>query len=204
MTRAQFEENLAGKRARPDFRDEVPPLLRPGLSWSFDAAMDTVLEDLVASLLPRPLHSRFALKERLDFYSTGDLEEIVRKEGEKVKTRVSRKAARILAGGSRGTPRNLLSNLGRARDLARIESGQPGEVFIDAEIARRALESQGIDTSGLDRMDRRIVQVLLERGRPTGLRTLADQLGEDRKTIAEIHEPYLLRKGLFAGIHLPS
>ncbi len=150
------------------------------------------------SLLPRPLHSRFSLKERLDFYSTGDLEKIVRNEGEKLGARVSRKAARILASGSRGTPRNLLSNLGRARDLAQIQSGRPGEVFIDAEIARRALQSQGIDPSGLDRMDRRIVQVLLDRGRPTGLRTLADQLGEERRTIAEIHEPYLLRKGLIA------
>ncbi len=117
----------------------------------------SVLIHLLKILLPRPLHSRFSMKERLDFYSTGDLEEVARKEGERLNAKVSRKAARILAGDSRGTPRNVLSNLGRARNLAQIESG-----------------------------------------RPTGLRTLADQLGEDRKTIAEIHEPYLLRKGLIS------
>jgi holliday junction DNA helicase RuvB len=143
--------------------------------------------------LPRPLRSRFATYERLDFYPLEDLERLALAAGRRSSVELDRKAAQVLARGSRGTPRTLLSHLARASDLALIE-GKP----ITAEIARRALASQGIDGSGLGETDRKILRILVSRSRPVGLRSLADLLGECPRTVLEVYEPALLRDGWIA------
>ena len=154
------------------------------------------------SLLPRPFHSRFAIRERLDFYSKTELQEIALREGGALGVEVSREAAGILASGSRGTPRALHGLLRRARDLAQIEAGSVKKVLVvDSTVSKRALESQGIDAAGLSRVDRKILEVLVSRSRPLGLRSLADLIGENPRTIAEIYEPYLLREGYLLRTH---
>ena len=106
--------------------------------------------------------------------------------------------ASVLAAGSRGTPRTLHALLGRARDLAQVEKGSLEDAVIDSRISERALRSQGIDASGLSRLERRILEALVSRMRPMGLRSLADMIGESRETVASVYEPYLFREGYLA------
>ncbi len=146
------------------------------------------------SLLPGPLRSRFAIRERLEFYAVEDLERIAASAARGMGIELTAEARGVLARGARGTPRLLLAHLARARDLALVE-GRPG---ITAGLARRALERAGIDRSGLSATDRRILEVLIERGRPVSVRSLADLLGESPRTVSDVYEPYLLREGYLA------
>ncbi|MBI4586400.1 MAG: Holliday junction branch migration DNA helicase RuvB [Planctomycetes bacterium] len=154
------------------------------------------------SLLPRPLHSRFGIKERLDFYSLAELEEIALREGRSLGVEVALEAAQLLARGARGTPRLLLGLLRRSRDLAQLERGSIEGVSITGAAARQALASLGIDAAGLCPMDRKILQALARINRPLGLKSLADLLGENHRTLAEVYEPYLLREGFLIRTHL--
>jgi Holliday junction DNA helicase RuvB len=140
--------------------------------------------------IPRPLLSRFALRERLDLYAEEDLAKMALAAGRSRGVEVTEAGARALARGSRGTPRLLLAHLRRARGLARLAG-----TAVTGEIALRALERQGIDAAGLGATDRRILAVLLARKRPIGLRSLADLLGESAENIADVYEPFLLREG---------
>jgi Holliday junction DNA helicase RuvB len=153
------------------------------------------------SLLPKPFHSRFEIRERLDFYSHAELEEIVREGSRKLGIEVTEEAASLLSKSARGTPRALHALLRRARDLAHIEAGSLESAAITCVIAERALSSQGIDPTGLSRVDRRILEVLVSRRRPLGLRSLSDLIGESPKTVAEIYEPYLFREGYLLRTH---
>ncbi len=141
------------------------------------------------------------VSERLDYYTGDELEPIAVEEGARLGVRLVPEAAALLARGSRGTPRLLLGLLRRSRDLAILESGSLTEISIDAALAERALESQGLDASGLCELDRKIIDLLLSRRKPLGLRTLSDLLGENMKTLAEVYEPCLLRQGYLIRTH---
>ena len=106
---------------------------------------------------------------------------------------VSEEGAWELATRARGTPRIALRLLRRARDVAQVAKAP----LIDRELARRTLDMLGIDEEGLDGLDRRILEVIIDRfdGGPVGLETLAAALGEDRDTISEVYEPYLIARG---------
>jgi Holliday junction DNA helicase RuvB len=154
------------------------------------------------SMLPRPFHSRFEIRERLDFYSRSELEEIARVRSRELGIEVTKEAAGLLAASARGTPRELHGLLRRARDLAQIETGSiESTTVVSAVIAERALSSRGIDPAGLSRVDRRILEVLVSKKRPLGLRSLSDLIGENPKTVAEVYEPYLFREGYLIRTH---
>ena len=88
-----------------------------------------------------------------------------------------------------------------ARDLAQIESGSIENIVIHGGIVNQALSSRGIDARGLSRVDRKILEALLARNRPLGLRSLADLVGETQKTISEVYEPFLFREGYLVRTH---
>jgi Holliday junction DNA helicase RuvB len=146
-----------------------------------------------AGLLTKPLHERFGATLRLDFYSVEDLEQIVRRSASLMNIACSAEGALQLASRSRGTPRVANRLLRRVRDFAQVD----GSGVIDAEIVRHTCERLGVDTSGLDEMDRRLLRVLIEhyQGGPVGVETLAAALAEPRDTIEDVYEPYLLQQG---------
>lgn len=144
-------------------------------------------------LLTSPLRDRFEVTFRLEFYRPEELAEIIRRAGAKLGISVTEEGAWELAARARGTPRIALRLLRRARDVAQVAGS--GEV--DGELAKRTLEMLGIDEEGLDGLDRKILGVIIDRfdGGPVGLETLAAALGEDRDTISEVYEPYLIARG---------
>jgi Holliday junction DNA helicase RuvB len=144
-------------------------------------------------LLTAPLRDRFEVVFRLEYYSPEELAEIVRRAGTRMGLEVTEEGALELATRSRGTPRIALRLLRRARDLAQVE----GEGVVDLVIAKRTLELLGIDDEGLDSLDRKILEVIIDRfdGGPVGIETLAAALGEDKDTVMEFYEPYLIAKG---------
>ena len=144
-------------------------------------------------LLTAPLRDRFEVVFRLDYYRPEELAEIVRRAGARMGLEVTPEGALELASRSRGTPRIALRLLRRARDLAQVE----GEGVVDLPIAQRTLELLGIDHEGLDSLDRKILEVIIDRfdGGPVGIETLAAALGEDKDTVMEFYEPYLIAKG---------
>jgi holliday junction DNA helicase RuvB len=135
------------------------------------------------------------VKERLEPYSREELASMAISAGSKLGVEVTPAGARALADGARGTPRILLGHLARARDLAQVEGPCARGAVIGPEVALRALECQGIDRAGLLPIERKLLEVLSARGRPLGLRTLSDLLGESPRTILEVHEPYLVQEG---------
>ncbi len=144
-------------------------------------------------LLTAPLRDRFEVVFRLDYYAPEELAEIIRRAGERMRLEVTPEGALELAARARGTPRIALRLLRRARDLAQVE----GDGIVDQRIARRTLELLGIDHEGLDSLDRKILEVIIDRfdGGPVGIETLAAALGEDKDTVMEFYEPYLIAKG---------
>ncbi len=144
-------------------------------------------------LLTSPLRDRFEVTFRLEFYRPEELAEIIRRAGAKLGITVTAEGAWELAARARGTPRIALRLLRRARDVAQVA----GANAVDGALARKTLEMLGIDDEGLDGLDRKILGVIIDRfeGGPVGLETLAAALGEDRDTISEVYEPYLIAKG---------
>ncbi len=144
-------------------------------------------------MLTAPLRDRFEVIFRLEYYKPEELAEIIRRAGERLGLEVTPEGALELAARARGTPRIALRLLRRARDMAQVQ----GKGVLDQEIARRTLELLGIDHEGLDALDRRILEVIIDRfdGGPVGLETLAAALGEDKDTLLEFYEPYLISKG---------
>jgi holliday junction DNA helicase RuvB len=144
-------------------------------------------------LLTKPLHERFGLTIRLDFYPLEDIERIILRSAGLLGIECSPKGARALAERSRGTPRVANRLLRRARDFAEIDgSGRIDEAIVDYTCTR--LE---IDRGGLDREDRRILMILIEHydGGPVGVETIAAAMAEPRDTIEDVYEPYLLQQG---------
>jgi Holliday junction DNA helicase RuvB len=145
------------------------------------------------SLLSKPLLDRFGIQERLEFYDDDALGQIVRRAAEILGIRISADGAREIAARSRGTPRVANRLLKRVWDFTVGSS----ESIIDRELADRVLHRQGIDKKGLDRIDREILRVVAEQyeGGPVGIDALAATLNEDRATLEEVYEPYLVFKG---------
>ncbi len=147
-----------------------------------------------ANLLSAPLRSRFGAIFKLDYYAPKEIETIIGRSAQLLDIAIDDDAVRIIASASRFTPRIANRLLRRVRDVAQVK----GSGVIDEEIAHLALSMLDIDALGLEKHDRRILRVLIERfgGGPVGLGTLAAALEEDRGTIEDVHEPYLLKTGL--------
>ncbi len=145
-------------------------------------------------LLTTPLRDRFEVVFRLEFYKPEELAEILRRAAPHLGTAVEPEAARELACKARGTPRVALRLLRRARDVAQVQ----GLKAVTLAVAQETLRMLGIDERGLDALDRKILEVLIDRfdGGPAGLESLAAALGEDPDTIADLYEPYLIAEGM--------
>lgn len=146
-----------------------------------------------SGLLPAPLRDRFGFTAHLEFYSTEDLEMVVRRSAELLSTPIDAKAAHEIASRSRGTPRIANRLLRRVVDYAQVRGN--GQLTLDA--ARGALELFEVDTFGLDRLDRAVLDAMCRRfaGGPVGLTTLAVTVGEEAETVGTVAEPYLVREG---------
>jgi holliday junction DNA helicase RuvB len=149
-----------------------------------------------AGLLPSPLRDRFGFTAHLEFYEPAELDLIVRRSAGLLGVELTDEGAAEIASRSRGTPRIANRLLRRVRDFAQVRSD--GVVTLD--IAHRALDLYEVDRSGLDRLDRAVLDVLCRRfaGGPVGVSTLAVAVGEERETVEEVAEPFLVRTGLLA------
>ena len=144
-------------------------------------------------LLTSPLRERFQIQERLDYYSPADLESILARSASILGITLSEDGAREIAGRARGTPRIGNRLLRRIRDFAEVARA-PG---VGKDVAAKALERLEVDRSGLDPMDRKILLTILEKfgGGPVGLDTIAASVGEQRDTVEDVYEPYLMQEG---------
>jgi Holliday junction DNA helicase RuvB len=144
-------------------------------------------------LLTPPLRDRFGIVGRMEFYGVDDLTRIVRRSAGILGARVTAAGAEEIARRSRGTPRIANRLLRRVRDFAEVE----GDGTVDAAIADAALSRLAVDRNGLDAMDRQLLLALVEKyaGGPAGLATLASSVGEERDTIEDVVEPYLILQG---------
>ena len=152
-----------------------------------------------AGLLSAPLRDRFGLVHRMDYYSTKDLLKIIVRGAKILGIEIEEEGALELALRSRGTPRIANRFLKRVRDYAEIR----GDGVITLKIAREALSLLGVDSYGLDELDREIILSIIDNygGGPVGIETLALLLGEDRRTLEEIYEPYLVKVGFIKRTH---
>jgi holliday junction DNA helicase RuvB len=146
-----------------------------------------------AGLLTTPLRDRFGIQHRLDHYDTEDLARIATRSARVLGVPIEPGGAAAIAERSRGTPRVANRLLRRVRDYAEVHAGGT----IDAELAGRALDLLEVDHAGLDRLDREILSVICRQfaGGPVGLSTLAVAVQEERDTIEDVYEPYLLQRG---------
>ncbi len=169
----------AGPHART-VRIDVPPFTLIGATTR-------------TGLLTSPLRDRFQIQERLDFYAPAELCQIVNRSAQILGVPIEPSGAEEMARRSRGTPRIANRLLRRVRDFAEIE----GDGRITRAVADSSLSRLEIDASGLDPMDRRILTTLIDKfgGGPVGVETVAASIGEERDTIEDVYEPYLLQEG---------
>jgi Holliday junction DNA helicase RuvB len=148
-----------------------------------------------AGLLTSPLRDRFGWSARLEYYPVDDLEKIVLRSARLLAMSIEPGAAHEIARRSRGTPRIANRLLRRVRDFATVEGGR--EKVVRVEGARSALDRLDVDEAGFDRLDRALLRVLLEKfdGGPVGIETLAAAVGEDKGTLEEVVEPFLIHQG---------
>lgn len=146
-----------------------------------------------AGLLNAPFRDRFGIVERLQFYDKKSLQEILMRSAEILKVHVDESGAEEVARRSRGTPRVANRLLKRVRDYAQVK----GDGNVSKEIAVYALNQLGVDQFGLDLMDRRILSLIQEKynGGPVGIDTIAAALSEERDTLEEVYEPFLIQEG---------
>ncbi|MBU0693193.1 MAG: Holliday junction branch migration DNA helicase RuvB [Candidatus Omnitrophica bacterium] len=144
-------------------------------------------------LLSGPLRGRFGLFFDFDFYSLEGLVLIVGRSAHLLDIQIDKESCLEIARRSRGSPRFCNRLLKRVRDYAQVV----GEGVIDLEISHQALEQIKVDSEGLDEMDRKYLKVIIElyQGGPVGIEAIAASLGEDRQTLEDVVEPYLLKKG---------
>jgi Holliday junction DNA helicase RuvB len=147
-----------------------------------------------AGLLTSPLRDRFGWSARLDYYPAQELEGIVERSARILGVALDAEAAREIARRSRGTPRIANRLLRRVRDFASVRGGGGA---VDAEVARWALERLDVDEAGFDKLDRAFLLTLIEKfeGGPVGLETLAAAVGEDKGTLEDLIEPFLIQGG---------
>ncbi len=146
-----------------------------------------------AGLLTSPLRDRFGIVHRLEFYTTEELTHIVGRSAGILQMETESEGALEIGRRARGTPRVANRLLRRVRDFAQVKA----QGRISVQVARQALELLKVDEQGFDEMDRRLLFMMIEKfeGGPVGLDTLAAALGEERGTIEDILEPYLLQQG---------
>lgn len=146
-----------------------------------------------AGSLTSPLRDRFGIVQRLEFYSVEDLTSIVQRSAECLNLDLSENGAHEIARRSRGTPRIANRLLRRVRDYADVRNNG----IISSEIAKQALSMLDVDSEGFDFMDIKLLQAIVERfdGGPVGLDNLAAAIGEERDTIEDVLEPYLIQQG---------
>jgi len=146
-----------------------------------------------AGLITSPLRDRFGVVARLDFYEKEELLEIVLRAAKIMDITIDKDGGEEVAKRARGTPRIAIRLLKRVRDFAQVK----GEKIITAEIAKDALIKMDIDSTGLDGMDRRILSIIIEKfdGGPVGIETLSTALGEEKDTIEDVYEPFLIQRG---------
>lgn len=146
-----------------------------------------------AGLLTSPLRDRFGIVQRLEFYSVADLTTIVARSARLLNVPMTEDGAREVARRSRGTPRIANRLLRRVRDYAQVK----GDGTVTADMAHSALDMLAVDKRGLDGLDRRYLDTLKERfdGGPAGVESIAAALAEDRGTLEDVIEPYLIQQG---------
>ncbi|MBR6689187.1 MAG: Holliday junction branch migration DNA helicase RuvB [Clostridia bacterium] len=146
-----------------------------------------------AGALSGPLRDRFGIIHRLELYSVKELATIVEKNAEKLGIGITEEAALEIGSRSRGTPRIANRFLKRVRDFAEVEDKD----IIDYDVAKATLDKLEVDENGLDEVDRRILDTMITKfsGKPVGLDALAAATGEDKDTIEDVYEPYLMQIG---------
>ncbi len=146
-----------------------------------------------AGSLTSPLRDRFGIVQRLEFYNVADLTNIVLRSAQLSRTTINPQGAREVALRSRGTPRIANKLLRRARDYAEVKA----DGVITKEVADRALNMLSVDEKGFDHMDRRLLLTMIEKfsGGPVGVDNLAAAISEERETIEDVLEPYLIQQG---------
>jgi Holliday junction DNA helicase RuvB len=146
-----------------------------------------------AGLLTSPLRDRFGIVQRLEFYSADDLVTIVKRSAEILEVGMDDKGAYEIARRSRGTPRITNRLLRRVRDFAQVK----GDGRITETIAQQALNMLDVDDRGFDMMDRKLLLTIIEKfdGGPVGIDSLAAAIGEERDTIEDVLEPFLIQQG---------
>jgi len=146
-----------------------------------------------AGLLTSPLRDRFGIVQRLEFYDIGDLITIVKRSAAILNITIDDQGASEIAKRARGTPRIVNRLLRRVRDYAEVKA----EGSITAEVADKALDMLSVDNNGLDNQDRRLLLTMIEKfdGGPVGIDSLATSISEERGTIEDVLEPYLVQQG---------
>lgn len=146
-----------------------------------------------AGLLTSPLRDRFGIIQRLEFYSVEELSRIVLRSGRILGTKIDESGAKEIAQRSRGTPRIANRLLRRVRDFAEVK----GDGHINLDAASQALDMLNIDAHGFDQMDRRLLMTMIEKfeGGPVGIDSLAAAISEERDTLEDVIEPYLIQQG---------
>ncbi|MBV8489261.1 MAG: Holliday junction branch migration DNA helicase RuvB [Candidatus Eremiobacteraeota bacterium] len=146
-----------------------------------------------AGMLSAPLRERFGIVHHLDYYDVDHLERIVRRSASVLDVPIDGAGAQTIAARSRGTPRIANRLLRRVRDFAEVRAGG----HITESVAAEALQREGVDSLGLDRLDRAFLRTLVEQygGGPAGIAAIAASLTEDAETLEDVVEPYLLKEG---------
>ena len=146
-----------------------------------------------SGLLTAPMRARFGINNRLEYYSKSVLSKIIKRSAEILNISIEDLASDEIAGRSRGTPRICNSLLRRVRDFAQIK----GSGSIDLAITQYALESLSVDKFGLDEMDNKILDTIINKfnGGPIGINTLSTAVSETAETIEEVYEPFLIQQG---------
>ncbi|MDG2288712.1 MAG: Holliday junction branch migration DNA helicase RuvB [Woeseiaceae bacterium] len=146
-----------------------------------------------AGLLTSPLRDRFGIVQRLEFYSADDLEGITHRSAGILHLSIEDRGAKAIATRSRGTPRIANRLLRRVRDFAEVK----GDGVVTGKIAAEAMDVLQVDPHGFDAMDRRLLKAIIEKfdGGPVGIDSLAAAIGEERGTIEDVLEPYLIQQG---------
>lgn len=144
-------------------------------------------------LLTSPLRSRFGVNLRLDYYSNEELKQIIQRSARLLKIEINDEGANELSSRARGTPRIANRLLKRVRDYAEVRA----DGVINREVARSALEMFEVDAKGLDSLDRAILEVIITKfnGGPVGIDTIAAAISEEKDTIEDVYEPFLIREG---------
>ena len=149
-----------------------------------------------AGMLTSPLRDRFGIVSRLEFYEPGDLVKILKRSADILNAQMTDEGAGEIARRSRGTPRIANRLLKRVRDFAEVK----GQGKITGTVAQESLLALEVDRRGLDSMDRKILMTIIEKfgGGPCGIDTLSASINEERETIEDVYEPYLLQEGFLS------